>query len=321
MPDPSHTNDRPRARRELISGRDLLQAVTLLMMVPVALIVPKSRWPENCRMMSRFGANFRISQVSKIAATLAAFRQSEETAVDSMDSYCRCLEMYWENRLQIVDQNLRKRWHPKIGLTGENHLNSALDARRGAILWVSPFAFSDLVVKIGLAQADYKIAHLSRPEHGYSETRVGMATLNRLRTRIEDRYLHKRVPIDVKTEQRATLALRRIVKNNGIVSITVGSQTRSADRVSLGHGELQIATGAIRLAQMTKAPLIPVFGVKRADLDYHVYIESPIELADKDTESARRQYAGILEQYIRRYPFQWRGTSDFTPGREPENLL
>lgn len=292
----------------LISPRDLFQAGTILLMTPLALFVPRDRWPQSCRRLARLLEGIRIGQVADIAHALSGF----EAQRGEHGGYRQVLESYFENRLQVVDQNLLDRWQPDIGLTGHEHIDDALTAGNGAILWVTPFAFSDLIVKIGLAQGGYAIDHLSRLEHGFSTTKIGMATLNRLRTRIEDRYLHDRVLIDTTTEKKATLALRRIVKNNGIVSITVGSQTKTPHRISVGHGELEIAAGAVRLAQMTKAPLIPVFGVKRGDLDFHVYMEPPLDVVAEETQPALQQYAALLYQYIQKYPYQWRGTVNFT---------
>jgi lauroyl/myristoyl acyltransferase len=246
---------------------------------------------------------------------LAQLQSDNGPKSTSDGGYRRCLEMTFESRLQIVDQNLLKRWQPKIPVAGMRHINAALDSGRGAILWISPFAFSDLVVKMGLAQAGYGVSHLSRPEHGFSESAFGMAVLNRLRTRVEDRYLQDRVRIDANSEKRAMLSLRRIIKNNGIVGITVGSQTKNPHRLSLGHGELPIAIGAIRLALLAKAPLLPVFGVKTADMAYQVHVESPINADGGGTESTLRQYADVLQQYIDRYPYQYRGLGNFTaPG-------
>ncbi|MDH3715737.1 MAG: hypothetical protein OET44_18020, partial [Gammaproteobacteria bacterium] len=167
-----------------ISARDFLQAATILMMVPTALFVPKRRWPRSCRRISAVGRAVRIKQVAEIAEMLAGF---DTSGVDAQAGYRQCLEMYFENRLHIVDQNLFNRWQPDIGLTGREHIDNALAAGRGAILWVSPFAFSDLIVKIALSQGGYDIDHLSRPEHGFSVTKAGIATLNRMRTSIEDR--------------------------------------------------------------------------------------------------------------------------------------
>jgi len=295
-----------------MSASDLFSAATLLALAPVSLFVPRKRWPKCCRAYAGAASKLRISKPLRTAEILAQL-QSDDCAETKSDSgYRRCLEMTFESRLQVVDQNLLQRWQPKVPVAGMNHIDAALESGRGAILWISPFAFSDLVAKIGLAQAGYGVSHLSRPEHGFSESVFGIKVLNRLRTRVEDRYLQDRVRIDANSEKRAMLSLRRILKNNGIVGITVGSQTKNPHRLSLGHGELSISVGAIRLALLAKAPLLPVFGVRTADMAFKVHVEPPINAAGSDTESAIQQYADVLQQYIDRYPYQYRGLSNFT---------
>ena len=82
--------------------------------------------------------------------------------------------------------------------------------------------------------------------------------------------------------------------------------------MSLGHGDLPIADGAIRLAQMTNARLILVFGVRTEEMSYSIHIEKPISADGGDTLPALRQYADVLHQYIERYPYQCRGLSNFS---------
>ena len=101
-------------------------------------------------------------------------------------------------------------WSPQITVTGTEHLHVALAAGRGAVLWVAPFVFAPLVAKRGLHQAGFSVHHLSRPSHGFSSTRLGMAVLNPIRTRIEDRYLAERITIPRSGE--TTAAIRTLAR-------------------------------------------------------------------------------------------------------------
>jgi lauroyl/myristoyl acyltransferase len=313
---------RLQTQKKFVSASDLAVAATLLALLPVALVVPVRGWLKVCRMYARALANFRIAKVIETAAVLSRLQSPQDSSTAAETGYRECLAMTFESRLQIVDQNVFRRWRPDVPVTGKQHIDAALESGRGAILWISPFAFSDLIAKIGLAQAGYELVHLSRPQHGFSDTVVGMATLNGLRTRIENRYLHDRVKIDINTEKPAMLALRRIVRNNGVVGITVGAQTRNPQSVPLGYGELSISSGAIRLAQLTSTPLIPVFAVRSGDLDYRVHVEKPLdtdslESVGDNTLRALEQYAIILHQYIKRYPFQSRCVPYFSARKQP----
>src|SRR5258708_1212711 len=62
-------------------------------------------------------------------------------------------------------------------------------AGRGAVLWVAHFSFNSLAAKKALHQAGFAVAHLSRPEHGFSTSRFGIAALNPIRVRTDRRFL------------------------------------------------------------------------------------------------------------------------------------
>jgi len=102
-----------------------------------------------------------------------------------------------ELRLQILGLNGPWRsWHPDIRLCGTNHLRRALERSQGAILWVTETAFSTLIVKMALHNAGYQASQLSRPEHGFSNSRFGVRFLNPFWTRVENRFIAERVLIN-----------------------------------------------------------------------------------------------------------------------------
>ena len=138
-----------------------------------------------------------------------------------------------------------------------------------------------------------------------------MATLNKLRTGIEDKYIKDRVRIKGGEQQRAMLALRRVLKNNGVVSITVGAKTRRPDEIPLGDGKLKIATGAVRLSQMTGAPIFPVFAINTRAQNYDLIVTEAVSGTDCEATEILSRYGKILETYIDQYPAQWRGIHDF----------
>jgi lauroyl/myristoyl acyltransferase len=164
-------------------------------------------------------------------------------------------------------------------------------------------------------QAGYAVSHLSRPGHGFSRTRFGVGFLNRLRTRIEDRYLEARIRIHKGEERPAMLALRRALQGNGTVSITVGAQSKSIVKTPMRAGYLRLATGALRLANLTGAALLPVFTFNTDEQQYCVDIGSDISRIAPDQPTNHQlvmnHYVQLLEHYLDEYPAQWRGAHDF----------
>ena len=203
------------------------------------------------------------------------------------------------------------RWRPHIELVGRHHLEAALERGHGAILWVAPFVFSSLVTKMALHEAGYAVSHLTRVSHGYSGSRFGMRVLNPLRSRIEERFLAKRVVIGADGSVAGPLKhLTNRLRANGVVSITIGAVGAKPCRCACLNGWFGIASGAPNLMVRTGAALLPVFTVKTGERHFTTTIESPLEApggADRDKifEAVTRRCAEQLERYLVRWPDQF----------------
>lgn len=205
-------------------------------------------------------------------------------------------------------------WRPKITLEGEEHLKQALAQGKGAIVWIAPFVFNSGPTKIALHQKGYRVSHLSSPKHGYSETKFGVAYLNKVRCIPEDRYIAQRVIFDRYAPATAMRRLMRAVKAGDVASI-VAASTEGSDMIKgpIFGGRLPVAVGAPRLAGLTGAPLLPLFTVRDGD-GFRVAIEAPIETAaDLSTEArcvaAAAEFLRRSEPWVRKFPEQWRAWS------------
>jgi lauroyl/myristoyl acyltransferase len=210
-------------------------------------------------------------------------------------------------------------WRPKLAFEGETHLSEALAGGKGAVLWVSPTVFNSLPTKIALHRKGYKVSHLSSPVHGYSETRFGVARLNRVRCIPEDRHLEQRIVFDSAAPTTAMRRMMRALKSGAVVSI-VAANTEGFEMVEgpIFGGRLPVAVGAPRLAALTGAPLLPAFVVRDEKLGFRIAIEPPIPLdpkqpADARTVAAVQEYLRRSEPWVRRYPEQWRAWSKWRP--------
>jgi len=78
----------------------------------------------------------------------------------------------------------------------------------------------------------------------------------------------------------------------------------------LGAGA-ELPTGRVRLAQLTGAPVLPVFAVRETDgRSIRIVIEAPILVgqsgdARRDQQEAMVALAGAVGRVVRRYPDQW----------------
>jgi lauroyl/myristoyl acyltransferase len=187
----------------------------------------------------------------------------------------------------------------------------ALARGNGAVLWVAHFAFNSNITKIALHRHGYRVSHLSRPEHGFSKTRFGIAMLNPVRCAPEDRYLAQRVVFDRHAPSTAMRKMVQALRNGEVVSITAGAWEGSdLAEGPLCGGRLSLAIGASRLAAVTGAALLPVFSVRDPASGFRTAIEPPIALV-----SARPDIHGVAaaeflrrhEPWVRQFPDQWRG--------------
>lgn len=291
--------------------RDLLQLGKILLLTLIAWCISPRFWRKAAATTGRFGGLDKCWPVyEQILAQ--KFSKSEIAAISARrHSYTR------ELKLQILGLNGPWRtWHPDIRLNGEPHLRTALETAHGAILWVLETSFSTLIVKMALHNAGYSAIQLSRAGHGFSNTFFGIKFLNKIWTRVEDRFIAERVLIVGETANEAMRVLRAKLAKNGIVIITVAASAHKFACVPFFNQQLELPTGPIRLALTTGATLLPVFAFTKANGEFEVSIEAPLYPTSNPTtpEDIAAAYARRLEPFVLEHPDQWTGW-DWLAGR------
>lgn len=215
-----------------------------------------------------------------------------------------------EERLQVLRSHRPGGWQPRTRIIGSEHLARALDEGSGAILWVCSLLFSNLVTKIALHRAGFRLIHLSRFSHGFSQTALGMRWLNPIQIGIENRYLAERVVVPADGSLGFTRTLQRRLAANQLVSITARPGARRTETLPFLEGHVRLATGPADLALGTGAALLPVFTVRRGWRDFDITIESPLKAPagagrQLAIHSVLEQYVGLMASYATRHPRQW----------------
>jgi lauroyl/myristoyl acyltransferase len=309
---------RPDTARASWQADDLVIAASLAGLLPFAWLLPERLWRGFCRAVARLPIVDRKLLAGNADAIRRCFAKIGQPA--AMDLAVSLLAAVYELRLQNLRALWPGAWQPRIVLTGGEHLDAALAAGRGAVLWVGHFSFNSNVTKMALAARGQPAVHLSRPEHGFSKTRLGIALLNPLRCIPEDRTLRARIVYDRGNPAAAMRRMMKTLQENGLLTITAGTWEGSdvAEGAMLG-GRIGVALGAPRLAARTGAALLPVFTVRRPDGAFEVAIEPPIGLPGgaarhmAETEAAQA-YLRRHERWITAYPEQWRGWKEWRPG-------
>jgi lauroyl/myristoyl acyltransferase len=157
--------------------------------------------------------------------------------------------------------------------------------------------------------------HLSRPEHGFTTSDFGIRFLNPLRIKFECTYLAERVVFDRMNPKPAMSQLLACLHSGGIVSI-MASMHKGGTLVDLPFlaGRLKFSLGALRLARLSGAAVIPVFVLRdRKHVDsFEVIFDTPLAMpkglrcAD-DLRAAACEYRDRLETVVGDRPESWVG--------------
>lgn len=201
-------------------------------------------------------------------------------------------------RMQVLRCHRFGTWKPAVKLIGGEHVERALSAGKGAVLWVAPFVYSDLMTKVACHQRGLLTTHLSRRDHPISGTRLGTKLLNPIWTSIERRYIAERVVMAPGQTAAALRELVRRVRANQLISITAvaasGQKTYSARFL---NGKLRVAGGAPSLAQRSGAALLPVFTILDAEGAFVTTIHPSIRAPDGLDADAAMQH--VVAQWRR----------------------
>jgi lauroyl/myristoyl acyltransferase len=290
------------------SGTDLGVLIGAPAFALPAWFLPEGHWPALTRALSPMA----IGDLTKDpAATAAAIRKTLGARLPDRAAKAILRDMGAEGIFtffQVLKCYRPDGWEPAVRIAGFEHVKAALAAGLGAVLWVSHAFHGHLGAKIGFRRAGLDVVHLSTPAHGFSATRFGVRYLNRMQTRIEDRYIAERVLLPLHGRNTALHTLVKRLKANKVVTITAQRGTGRTVKARFLDEALPLAPGAPTLAQMTGAKLLPVFAFRAPDGIIDVIVEPEIVLQgarDEAIAAAVQAYAVRSEPYVLEYPGQW----------------
>ena len=302
--------DAAAARPKLCRASDFAMLLRLPVEVPLACFLPEASLHRLALATAqRWRADLIARTVARAEAVLGARALARPLA--------ECARDQAANAVLVELCTLRcwrpGGWQPDVRLEGRTHLERALEAGNGAIVWSAPFVFTGLLAKMTLHRSGIAVSHLSRYRHGFSPTSFGVHVLNPLRTRIEARYLAERLVIRPGASAGGLRLLRRRLRENRVVSITllpIGGRMIEAPFLD---AKLRVASGAPTLALRTGAALLPIYTIAPQAGRYVTTIEPALTVrTDLDERSASEdllaQYAMRIERLALRWPdqFAWR---------------
>jgi lauroyl/myristoyl acyltransferase len=299
----------PRTAR---TSADLAQAAKLLALAVPCWLLPIDSLGTLSRLIEiARHARTRSDRHGPAEAALAKVLGTHVPAYALRDILAQWAAQGREAKMQLLALHRPgHRWRPSIRWHGLEHLTTALERRSGAILWQSDFVFQSLIAKMAFHRANVPFSHLSRPEHGFSESPFGIRFFNPLCTRIEDRFIAERVRIVGNDGHAALGVLRSHLAANRIVSILVWNKARRTVDANFLAGKIRVATGPAYLSRISHAPLLPVFTTRADDGVYEVTIDRPLDVESRSDPlyaDTVQSYAKALEPHALAHPDQWNG--------------
>jgi lauroyl/myristoyl acyltransferase len=290
--------------RPLAESSDVTRVLWIIACAMVITFTP-ARWhPSLCRLLARAPSRRKSRGIA--AARTVGGLAPDEAITTGRELHARRL---------LVDLHATRGllWRRPIDVRvcGREHLDKAVTHAKGAILWVADFVEAGDATKIAFADLGNRLSHLSRPEHGFSKSRFGIACLNWVRQRYENRFLHRRIVFDRRSPQVAKDEMLQLLAENRIVSI-MASAHELADAGFL-QGRLRLALGALNLSRRAGCPVLPVFVLPAADHGGLDVIVEPALVTGNDNDRAEfvvsgvADFVGRLEARVRQQPTAWTG--------------
>jgi lauroyl/myristoyl acyltransferase len=198
---------------------------------------------------------------------------------------------------------------------GIEHLKEALQKGRGVILWESSFFGRRVLAKRILHEKAFSVCQVHSEYHigGFHNPKTWMSVhvIQPFFNNRERPFVKEIIPLSRSESLTFTKDLLARLKQNDIIAIAADG--------SIGHKFIPVefldrtdlfSTGMVSLARLSGATILPFFCVHNEDRTALI-IESPICIeADGDRErgleKAIRQYARLLECYVKKYPQQYR---------------
>ena len=299
-----------RSRRPIVSAHDFGVLAGLPMMAAVSWTTGERTWNTVAQKAAPYAGAILSRSPEQITQRVREIAGNRDLSLPPSEIAQQLVACEIETAMQMVRSHAPTRWVPEILVEGKAHLDSALAAGRGAILWDSHFYFASLITKMGLYRDGYRLHHMSRREHGFSPTHFGIHVLNPVRTSIEARYLAVRVVMPEHNPGAVLDDLARRLADNEVVSVTVRGDSNRPVEAPFLDGVMRIAPGAAVLCWNSQSALLPVFTKRVDDFRYRVRISPPIDVLANATRrdavvSAAQEYARRLEAEVIEHPGQW----------------
>ena len=191
---------------------------------------------------------------------------------------------------------------PRVSVHGKHRVEAILAAGRGVIFATAHTAGWESMGPLLAREHDLRVMMVMQRERD-----AAARALNDSRRRAQGGL----DIIHVGGDPLASLPLLRQLRDGGVVAMQVDRVPAgmSARAVMLFGRPGAIPEGPLRLAQLTGAPIVPVFSARIGHGRYAVYIREPVIVLrhadDSEIGTAAQEIADALGEFVSAHPTQW----------------
>ncbi|MCK5430883.1 MAG: hypothetical protein KAI94_15500 [Anaerolineales bacterium] len=183
-----------------------------------------------------------------------------------------------------------------INVTGQHHLDKAMRKGKGAILFTAHLGCFDAALQI-FATYPAQMTVVVEP--------INPPILLNYVTQLRERFGLNMLP----AKSGALKQIFKLLRKGEMLLFALDRDTAGARVQSTFFGkETSMPAEAVKIAMRTGAAIVPVFGSRRSDGKYNLYIEPELDIirnGNGSVEQNMERIARVMEKYIRRFPEQW----------------
>lgn len=306
----------------------------LLCVIALRKIVDRSASPWLGRFFARIAGftAWRLSRRRRRFRERKVAHALNISAAETRGIVKKCFYEFWHDVFSLPQDGIRRPDGQAAELRGLEHLEKALANGKGVILWESNSFGKRVLAKRILHHHGVSVCQVHGQNHleGFHNSKSWMAR-NIIGPFFEDceKPFVKEILYLPTEDLSFNRTLLERLKGNSVLCIAADGRQghKFIPMRLLGHSAF-FSTGMVSLAKLSGATILPLFCIREHTEKAAVIIEAPIQIEangdrERGLERSVRQYAGLLEFYIRRYPEQylsWRPSPDREP-KETEALL
>jgi phosphatidylinositol dimannoside acyltransferase len=281
-------------------------------LMSIVLLMRFVAWTGSARLRGMFAgvagnAAYQSARQKRklVQARVAEFLGEERNTPRTARIVHETFQTFWEDifRLALPERDLGR-----VRVSGLEHIGAALVQGHGAILLEnSLFGQRHLATQVLFARGiSVHQVHQSTHLGGLSapgETEARVRLIQPYLEEREKRFVEEIICLYENNSLAFTRRLAEVLQRNQVLCLSGEGQfsARPIWLTFLGF-QRKFATGAISLARMTGAPVLPMYCWREASDHMQLRIEPPLTL-----QAGMQSYVEQLEMYVRRNPGQYRG--------------